>query len=138
MALFNSELARSAAQKSAEARKAYSAQRKEWVKIQSTIPPVTIQEQTPKPIAKPVNAYADELARAQAELLQELRETPSAKDKAALSQAIKNLREAWHMETGKPKPGTIKPERVSSRQQVRPSSEPQLDTPSNSGPAGQQ
>lgn len=81
------------------------------------------------------NPYADELVRAQAELLQELRTCESAKDKAALSQAIKNLREAWHMETGAPKPGTIKPERVSSRQQVRQPSEPKLDTTTDSSSA---
>ena len=72
--------------------------------------------------------YANELMRAQVELLQELRETPEAKDKAALSQAIKNLREAWHMETGKPKPGTIKP--VSARPRQSPAHE-SPDAPDN-------
>ncbi len=69
-----------------------------------------------KPVIDP---SADELAHAQAELLAELRETPLAKDKAALSQAIKNLRETWHMQTGQPKPGTIKPVSQRPRQQSR-------------------
>jgi len=61
-------------------------------------------------------------------LLAELRATPLAKDKAAIAQALKNVIESYHMETGKPKPGTIKPERQSSRQQVKQPSEPKLDT----------
>jgi len=81
--------------------------------------------------------YANKLALAQDRLLDELLATDSAKDRAALSQAIKNLRETYHMETGKPKPGTIKPERVSSRQSVKQPSEPKLDTTGSVPPSGQ-
>lgn len=81
------------------------------------------------------SAYANKLAYAQDKLLNELLTAESAKDKAALSQALKNLRETYHMATGAPKPGTIKPERQSSRQSVKQPSEPKLDTTDSVPPA---
>lgn len=112
---FTVEQAREAGRKSAQLR----AQRK--------------LEPKPEPIIEPVvscptlSDYAKQLLCTRDELLAELRATPLAKDKAAIAQALKNVIESYHMETGKPKPGTIKPERVSSRQQVKQPSEPKLD-----------
>ncbi len=105
-----------------------SAIRKAYLKANPPPQPEPLPTVEPELSNPTLSRYADELAHAQLELLAELRTSESAKDKAALSQAIKNLREAWHMETGQPKPGTIKPERQSSRQQVKPTSEPKLDT----------
>ncbi len=82
-----------------------------------------------------IDPYVNNLAHAQVKYLARLMDpNVTAKDAAALSQALKNLRETYHMASGQPKPGTIKPERVSSRQQVKPTSEPKLDT-TGSGPA---
>jgi hypothetical protein len=130
--VLNTETAKLAAQKSVEARRRYAAERKQAAMM------LKLQEanKVPEaPVEQLQSAYALELVRAQAELLAELRATPQAKDKAALSQALKNLKESWHMETGAPKPGTIKPERQSSRQQVKQPSEPKLDTTGGSSPA---
>ena len=110
---FSSANAREMAAKSAEVRR----NRHQAEAIATAIPPLTNGLSD----TQATSLYANELMRAQVELLQELRETPEAKDKAALSQAIKNLREAWHMETGKPKPGTIKP--VSARPRQSPAHE---------------
>jgi len=118
---FTVEQAREAGRKSAQLR----AQRK--------------LEPKPEPIIKPVvsqptlSDYAKQLLCTRDELLAELRATPLAKDKAAIAQALKNVIESYHMETGKPKPGTIKPERQSSRQVKQPS-EPKLDTTGGGSP----
>lgn len=104
---FTSDEAREAGRKSAQLR----AQRK--------------LEPKPEPINEPVvshptlSDYAKELLCARAELLAEMRSTPLAKDKASIAQAIKNIMESYHMETGKPKPGTIKPVSQRPRQQSR-------------------
>ncbi len=122
---FTVEQAREAGRRSAELR----AQRKLNPPIEQ---PAVIQEASID-AESTLTPYANKLAYAQDRLLDELLAADSPKDKAALSQALKNLKESWHMETGAPKPGTIKPERVSSRQQVKPTSEPKLDTPTGSG-----
>jgi len=113
---FTVEQAREAGRKSAQLR----AQRKLEPKPEPIIEPVVSQPT--------LSGYARELLCTRDELLAELRATPLAKDKAAIAQALKNVIESYHMETGKPKPGTIKPERQSSRQQVKQPSEPKLDT----------
>ena len=55
-----------------------------------------------------VDPYIEELMRAQVETLAELRACPMAKDKASLAQALKNLRETYHLATGLAKPGVLK------------------------------
>jgi len=123
--VLNSETAKIAAQKSIEARRRYAAERKQAAML------LELQAETKRveaPVEQLQSAYAAELVRAQSELLAELLVTPQAKDKAALSQAIKNLKESWHMETGKPKPGTIKP--VSARPRQSPAHE-SPDAPDN-------
>jgi hypothetical protein len=119
---FTVEQAKAAGKRSAELR----AQRK-------LNPPIAQPVAMPEALSdagQTLSAYAYELARAQSELLAELRSCDSAKDKAALSQAIKNLREAWHMETGAPKPGTIKPESRRTRQSPARPPEPEPIDPS--------
>ena len=124
---FSSANAREMAAKSAEARRNRHANDQQTTAIASLIDLPSDTQAT--------SLYANKLAHAQDVLLEELLNADSAKDKAALSQALKNLRETYHMATGAPKPGTIKPERVSSRQQVKQPSEPKLDT-TGSGLAG--
>ena len=88
------------------------------------------REAQAKPEANLVNAYAERLVHAQNTLLEELLTADCAKDKAALSQALKNLRETYHMATGAPKPGTIKPESRRTRQQpTRPPEPEPIDPP---------
>jgi len=116
--VLNSETAKLAGQKSGEARKRYALERKQALEALKTLQLQAIAAKpVEQPIEQPQSDYAAELVRAQSELLAELLATPQAKDKAALSQAIKNLKESWHMETGKPKPGTIKPVSARPRQQ---------------------
>ncbi len=125
MALFTAETARSAAQESAAARAKQSAERKAWAKL---LRDAQTPKETQADAEPPKDPYVDDLARAQVKYLARLMDPDiTAKDAAALSQALKNLRECYHMASGQPKPGTIKPERVSSRQQVKPTSEPKLD-----------
>ncbi len=91
-----------------------------------------IQVAPEQPAIASNDPYVNDLAHAQVKYLARLMDPDiTAKDAAALSQALKNLRECYHMASGQPKPGTIKPERVSSRQQARPASEPKLDQPEN-------
>ena len=91
-------------------------------------------EPKPDPIPEPIvsqptlSDYAKELLCARDELLAEMRTTPLAKDKASIAQALKNVMESYHMETGKPKPGTIKP--VSARPRQSPAHE-SPDAPDN-------
>ncbi len=123
---FTVEQAREAGKRSAELR----AQRK----LNPPIEPPSIVPEASLDAEPTLSQYANKLAYAQDRLLDELLAADSPKDKAALSQALKNLKESWHMETGAPKPGTIKPERQSSRQQIKPASEPKLDTPTGGSP----
>ncbi len=71
--------------------------------------------------AKPaIDPYVNNLAHAQVKYLARLMDPDiTAKDAAALSQALKNLRECYHMASGQPKPGTIKPVSQRPRQQSR-------------------
>jgi hypothetical protein len=59
--------------------------------------------------AGPPDPFVIELAHAQAEILQKLRNTPNSRDKMQLARALRDLRETYHMVTGTPKPGMIKP-----------------------------
>lgn len=67
--------------------------------------------QLPAP-APPVNGNAKfiaNLAAAEAEVLQELRDSSSASAKLDLARTLVSLGERWHMATGTPKPGHAKP-----------------------------
>jgi hypothetical protein len=59
--------------------------------------------------ANPTDPFVIELARAQALTLQRLISTRSAQEKMQLARALRDLRETYHMVTGTPKPGMIKP-----------------------------
>ncbi len=88
-------------------------------------------EPTSEPLA--VNPLANEFTCAMVETLRQFREASDYREKASLARSMREVRETYHLWSGQPKPGTIKPERVSSRQQVKPVSEPKLDTPTGSG-----
>lgn len=51
---------------------------------------------------------AREVTRAFEETLDELRKSKVAKDRASLAQALRNLRETYHLVTGEARPGQIK------------------------------
>ncbi len=73
-----------------------------------------------QPASPAIDPYVNNLAHAQVYYLEKLMEPDiTAKDAAALSQALKNLRETYHMASGQPKPGTIKPVSQRPRQQSR-------------------
>src|SRR5678815_4772801 len=72
--------------------------------------------------------YIDDLACAQVEYLAKLRACTDPKEAAALSQALKNIRETYHMATGLPRPGVLKP--ASNRLRQSPSHE-SPDAPDN-------
>lgn len=52
--------------------------------------------------------FGERLSRAQDRLLDELLDSPDAKSKAALAQALRNLRETYHLVTGEARPGVRK------------------------------
>lgn len=88
----------------------------------------------------PSDPYVETLMRAQIVTLDDYLACPIPKDRASLAQALKNLRETYHLATGLAKPGVRKPERVNTRQQPsQQSSGPELppDTTSGSGSTGQ-
>jgi hypothetical protein len=60
-------------------------------------------------LAGPPDPFVTELAQAQAETLQKLRLANDPRDKMNLAKALRDLRETYHMVTGTPKPGMIKP-----------------------------
>jgi len=65
-----------------------------------------------------VDPFAVELERAMEETLKELREADNAKDRAACAQALRNLRETYHMVTGLARPGVSKTGSVKPRRQM--------------------
>ena len=86
-----------------------SAERKAYLKANppATQAPIFVIDGSPTTTAT-VDPYIEELMRAQVETLAELRACPMAKDKASLAQALKNLRETYHLATGLAKPGVLK------------------------------
>lgn len=132
MHVLNSETAKLAGLKSGEARKRYAVERRQAAMLLKLH---EAKQTAETPVEQTADPYINDLACAQVEYLAKLRACTDAKEAAALSQALKNIRETYHMATGAPKPGTIKPERQSSRQQVRQPSEPKLDT-TDSGSTG--
>lgn len=97
MALFTAETARLAGLRSVESRKLAKER------------PLVLPNQ---PLDLLDDPFIDGLACAQGEALKELREMIVAhkpSHAAQLARALRDLRETWHMATGKPKPGMIKP-----------------------------
>lgn len=90
------------------------------------------REQRPVAIADPLE---NKFARALEDTLDSYLATDDATERAKIARALREVRETYHLWSGQPKPGTIKPERQSSRQQVRQPSEPKLDTTTDSGSA---
>ena len=81
--------------------------------------------------AKPaIDPYIDDLVHAQTEYLAKLRACKDPKEAAALSQALKNIRETYHMATGLPKPGVLKPASNRPRQSPAHESPDAPDSPS--------
>lgn len=92
-----------------------------------------------QPATQAADPVANEFTCAMLETLREFRAAKDYREKASLARSMREVRETYHLYSGAPKPGTIKPERQSSRQQVRQPSEPQLDpgpdTTIGSGPS---
>ena len=62
-----------------------------------------------------IDPLTEDLARAMKETLKDYRTANDPKAQAMLAQALRNLRETYHMVTGLPKPGQLKPGRQSNR-----------------------
>jgi hypothetical protein len=71
---------------------------------------------------------ANKFTRALTKTLDKYLACDDSKELASIARSMREVRETYHLYSGAPKPGTIKPERVSSRQQVKQPSEPKLDT----------
>lgn len=98
MALFTAETARLAGIKSAQVR---AEERKRPLVFPSS------------PVDLPADPFTDALACACGETLKELREmivAHKAPQAAQLARALRDLRETWHLATGKPKPGQLRPD----------------------------
>lgn len=67
---------------------------------------------------------ANDIACACAETLRDLRKTKDAREKASLARALRDLRETWHMATGIPKPGNLKPSAPRQTRQPLPDPKP--------------
>lgn len=77
-------------------------------------------------VAETQDPFIAELERAMEETLQELRDADTAKDRAACAQALRNLRETYHLVTGLERPGVSKGKRgkTSKRDYHKPASAP--------------
>ena len=98
MALFTAETARQAGIKSAQIR---AEERKRPLVFPSS------------PVDLAPDPFTDALACACGETLKELREmivAHKAPQAAQLARALRDLRETWHLATGKPKPGQLRPD----------------------------
>ncbi len=87
-----------------------------------------------QPAITPASPLENKFARALEDTLDSYLAEQDATERAKIARAMREIRETYHLWSGQPKPGTIKPERQSSRQQARPASEPKLDTPTGSVP----
>jgi hypothetical protein len=76
----------------------------------------------PQPITTP-DPLTTDLIRAMKETLADLRNAEQPKDRAMLAQALRNLRETYHLVTGQPRPGQIKSVAPRTRAQSYPSPE---------------
>ena len=71
--------------------------------------PIVSQDNSQQSAGPPPDQFALTLAHACNETLELLRRAKKPSEKAQLSRALRDLRETWHMATGKPKPGMTKP-----------------------------
>jgi hypothetical protein len=65
---------------------------------------------------------AADLACACDETLKELRKAKQPQHKAQLARALRDLRETWHLATGKPRPGLTRPDQAVPRRREVPRS----------------
>ncbi len=66
-----------------------------------------------------VNPIANEFTCAMVETLREFRQASDYREKASLARSMREVRETYHLWSGAPKPGTIKPVSQRPRQQSR-------------------
>lgn len=64
---------------------------------------------TDKPAPEP-DLFSTDLAHACEETLTLLRKTKDPQKRSQLARSLRDLRETWHLATGKPKPGQLKPD----------------------------
>ena len=122
MPLFTVETARQAGVRSAQIRKE-QAQRP---LINPSTPADTVSD-----------PFTDALACACGEALKELREMivkHKAPQAAQLARALRDLRETWHLATGKPKPGQLRPDTGKTPRPRMPSVYPTVYPPTPAGP----
>ena len=81
-----------------------------------------------QPAITPVSPLDAKFARALEDTLDQYLAETDATERAKIARSMREVRETYHLYSGAPKPGTIRPERQSSRQQPRQPSEPKLDT----------
>lgn len=129
MPVFTVETARQAGLKSVEARKQRALERDQV--------PLVLPE---NPVEHASDPFCDALASACGETLHNLRTSKKPMEKAQLARALRDLRETWHMATGKPKPGMLKPgsavERRPAMPRVYPSVYPQNPSDANNSNTG--
>lgn len=79
-------------------------------------------EQPAITLASPLD---DKFARALEDTLDKYLACQDAKERASIARSMREVRETYHLWSGQPKPGTIKPERSKSRQQPGRLAEPE-------------
>lgn len=79
------------------------------------------------PIETPIDSSAVKLARVQDELIERMTGNDDPKAVSALAQALKNVREVYHLVTGQAKPGTLQPDKRNNRRQPSVQSLPEPD-----------
>src|SRR6267142_6070169 len=75
--------------------------------------PKVVIPQAPDPALPPaqqIDPFSVELACACEETLTLLRKTKEPQQRAQLARSLRDLHETWHLATGKPKPGQLKPD----------------------------
>jgi hypothetical protein len=70
--------------------------------------------------AEPIDSFSLTLACACDETLTLVRTSRKPIERAQLARALRDLRETWHMATGKPKPGMLKPDSMQTRRREMP------------------
>lgn len=85
-------------------------------------------ETEPKPVPQLTDdGPAIKLARVQDELIERMTGNDDPKAVSALAQALKNVREVYHLVTGQAKPGTLQPDKRNNRRQPSVQSLPEPD-----------
>ena len=72
----------------------------------------------PPPTPLKPDLFSETLAQACDETLDKLRRATEPIARAQLARALRDLRETWHMATGKPKPGQIKDGQYATRRDI--------------------